>query len=315
MNYWRSGNAFGQIVGALIGGAIVATAGWRWAFAAAAVPGLLFGLYALSLREPRRGESDLASAIEENPLLADFLREPETRSGFFESLSTIFKIRTLRYLILANAAIGFTLFGIVFWLPALFERKYDFSTAQASGAFAALALAGFVGTWFGGPFFDRRMHRGFSHLTRLGAGAIAVLAASWTAGFAIPYAPVSLVLLVGGGALAAFGSGGFIPVVAACSPPRIRSQSFAAFGLALAVCGAAAAPVVVGGMSELFQQRFDVNEGDSLRYAIIIATATVASLGAWLVYEASRSADEDVGRVFGDFIAEHTVADPLEAAR
>ncbi len=308
MNYWRSGNAFGQIVGAIIGGAIVATAGWRWAFAAASVPGLIFGLYALTLREPKRGESDLASAIEDNPLLADFLREPETKLGFFESLSTIFKIRTLRYLIFANAAIGFTLFGIVFWLPALFERKYGFSTPQASGAFAALALAGFVGTWFGGPFFDRRMHRGFSHLTRIGAGAVAVLAVSWTVGFAIPYAPISLVLLVGGGFLAAFGSGGFIPVVAACSPPRIRSQSFAAFGLALAVCGAAAAPVVVGGMSELFQQRFDVSEGDSLRYAIIIATATVASLGAWLVYEASRSADEDVQRVFGEFIAEHTVA-------
>jgi fucose permease len=94
--------------------------------------------------------------------------------------------------------------------------------------------------------------------------------------------------------------------VAACSPPRIRSQSFAAFGLALAVCGAAAAPVVVGGISELFQHQFDVNEGDALRYAMLIATVTVASLGAWFVYEASRSADDDVKRVFGEFIAEHT---------
>ena len=106
--------------------------------------------------------------------------------------------------------------------------------------------------------------------------------------------------------LASFGSGGFIPVVAACSPPRIRSQSFAAFGLALAVFGAAAAPVVVGGMSELFQHQFDVNEGDSLRYAILIATVTVSSLGAWLVCQASRSADADVQRVFGEFIAERT---------
>jgi hypothetical protein len=33
---------------------------------------------------------------------------------------------------------------------------------------------------------------------------------------------------------------------------------------------------------------------------------TVASLGAWLVYQASRSADADVQRVFGEFIREHT---------
>jgi hypothetical protein len=50
----------------------------------------------------------------------------------------------------------------------------------------------------------------------------------------------------------------------------------------------------------------DVDDGDSLRFAIIIATATVSSLGAWFTYQASRSADADVQRVFNDFIAEHT---------
>ncbi len=306
MNYWRSANAFGQVVGAVVGGAIIAAAGWRWAFAAASVPGLIFGLYALTLREPKRGESDLAAAVVQNPLLAEFLREPAAKQGFFESLSTIFRIRTLRFLIPAQAAIGFTLIGVIYWFPTLLERRYDFSTAQSSAAFGALALAGFLGTWLGGPFADRHLARGFSYLTRSAAIAIAVLLVTWTAGFAIPIVQISLVLLVGGAFLTAFGTAGFIPVVAACSPPRIRSQSFAAFGLALAVCGAAAAPVIVGGMSELFQQQFNVNEGDSLRYAIIIAVSAAAALGAWLVYQASRSADDDVRRVFSEFIAEHT---------
>jgi MFS family permease len=306
MNYWRSANPFGQIIGAIIGGVIVATAGWRWAFVAASVPGLLFGLYAMTLREPRRGEADLATAVDANPVLAEFLREPETKWGFFQSLSTIFRIRTLRYLIFANAAIGFVLIGIVYWFPALFERKYDFSTEQAGGAFAALALSAFAGQWLAGPFIDRRLSRGFSYLTRLGAAAVVLLTVTWVIGFAIPVAPVSLALIVAGGFLASIGSGGLIPVVAACSPPRIRSQAFAAFGLSLAVLGAAAAPVAVGGMSELFQQQFGVNDGDSLRYAIILATVTVSSLGAWFVYQGSRSADADVQRVLGEFIAEHT---------
>jgi MFS family permease len=125
-------------------------------------------------------------------------------------------------------------------------------------------------------------------------------------------------LLVVSAVVASFGAAGFIPVVAACSPPRIRSQSFAAFGLSLAVFGAAAAPVIVGGISEILQGAeiplyvttidlgFSLNEGDALRYAMLIATVTVASLGAWLVYQASGSADEDVQRVFGEFIREHT---------
>jgi len=102
MNYWRSANPFGQIIGAVVGGTIVALAGWRWAFLAASIPGLIFGLYALTLREPKRGEADLATAVDANPLLADFLREPDRKWGFFESLSTIWRIRTLRYLIFAN---------------------------------------------------------------------------------------------------------------------------------------------------------------------------------------------------------------------
>lgn len=306
MNYWRSANPFGQIIGAIVGGAIVATAGWRWAFVAASVPGLLVGLFALTLREPKRGQAELTTAVDANPVLSEFLREPDKKFGFFESLSTILRIRTLRYLIFANAAIGFVLIGIVYWFPALFERKYNFSTELAAGAFGALALSAFVGQVLAGPFVDARLPRGFSYLTRLGAAAVLVLTVTWVIGFAIPVPAISLLLIFSGAFLASIGSGGFIPVVAACSPPRIRSQSFAAFGLSLAVFGAAAAPVAIGGMSELFQQQFDVNEGDSLRYAIIIATGSVSSLGAWLIYQASRSADADVQRVFNDFIAEHT---------
>jgi MFS family permease len=236
------------------------------------------------------------------------LREPDKKWGFFESLSTIFQNRTLRYLIFANAAIGFVLLGIVYWLPAMFERKYDFSTEQAAAALGALALAAFLGQWLAGPFVDARLNRGFSYLTRMGAAAVVLLTVTWVIAFAIPLWWLSLVMLLGGAFVASIGSGGFIPVVAACSPPRIRSQSFAAFGLSLAVFGAAAAPVAVGGISELFQQQFSLNEGDSLRYAILLASGTISSLCAWLVYQASRSADDDVQRVFDDFIAERTAS-------
>jgi MFS family permease len=306
MNYWRSANAFGTIVAAIIGGVIVATAGWRWAFVAAAIPGLIFGLYALTLREPKRGEAEMATAVSDNPLLADFMREPADRMGFLESLSTIWANRTLRYLIGCNAAIGFTLIGVVYWLPTLYERRFDFSTEAAAAVYAALGLAAFFGTWFGGPWADRQVQKGFSHLTRLGGHAVVLLTVAWTIAFAVPIAAVSIVVLILSAIVASYGSAGFIPVVAACSPPRIRSQSFAAFGLALAVFGAAFAPSVVGGISELFQQQFEMSEGVALQMAMLVATTAVASLGAWFVYEASRSADDDVKRVFGEFIREHT---------
>jgi MFS family permease len=306
LGYHRSANPLGQVVGAVIGGAIVAAVGWRWGFVAAAVPGLLLGVLALTLREPKRGESDLQAAVDGNPLLAEFLREPTDRWGFRRSLGTIFRIRTLRYLIFTNAAFGFTLFGIVFWLPALFERRYGFETQEAGAAFGALALCGFIGTWFGGPLADRNVRRGFAYVARIGIAACATVTVTWTLGFAIPVAGITLFLIAAGGFLASLGIPGLTALIAACAPPRIRSQAFAAFGLALAVCGAAAAPLAVGGLSEFFQRQYGVNEGDALRYAMVIASATVMSLGTWLVYQASRSAAADAQRVMADFIAERT---------
>jgi MFS family permease len=306
LGYHRAANPLGQVLGAVIGGAIIAAVGWRWGFVAAAVPGLLFGLLALTLREPKRGEADLNAAVADNPLLADFLKEPPDALGFRESLGTIFRIPTLRNMIYANAAFGFTLIGIVFWLPALFERRYGFSTQEAGLAFGGLALASFVATWFGGPFADWCVRRGFTFIAQVSIAAAGVLTVTWTIGFAIPNVVAMSLLLIVGALIASFGIPGISALVAATSPPRIRSQAFAAFGLALAVCGAAAAPLVVGAVSELFQSQYGMNEGDSLRYAMVIASATVMSLGTLFIYLASRTAAADAQDVLAKFLAEHT---------
>ena len=226
--------------------------------------------------------------------------------GFRRSLRTIFQIATLRRLIYANAAFGFTLIGIVFWFPALFERRYDFSTQEAGLAFGLLAFAAFVGTWFGGPFADRNVKRGFGYVgivITLGAG---ILTVTWTVGFATTSPAITLALITTGAFLASLGVPGMSAIIAACAPPRIRSQAFAAFGLALAVFGAAAAPLVVGALSELFQSAYGVNDGDSLRYGMIIACGTVMTLGTWFIYSASRSAQADAQEVIATFIAERT---------
>jgi MFS family permease len=304
LGYHRAANPLGQVIGAVIGGAIVAAAGWRWGFVAAAIPGLAFGMLALTLREPKRGEAELNEAIAANPLLADFLQEPEDAWGFRRSLGTIFRIATLRNLIFANAAFGFTLFGIVFWLPALFERRFGFTTEEAGLAFGLLALAAFFGTWFGGPFADRNVRHGFRYVAYISVAGGALLTLTWTIGFAIPNAAALLILICVGAVLASLGVPGMSALVAACAPPRIRSQAFAAFGLALAVCGAAAAPLAVGVVSELFQQQYGMNEGDSLRWAMVIAAGTIMSLGTWFLWLASRTAAEDAQRVLADFLAE-----------
>ena len=71
--------------------------------------------------------------------------------------------------------------------------------------------------------------------------------------------------------------------------------------------------LVVGAVSDLLQSQWGVNEGDSLRYAMIMASATVMSLGTYFVYRASRTAGDDAQRVLASFIAQQTDGAPNTA--
>lgn len=305
LGYHRSANPFGQILGAVIGGFIVAMLGWRWAFAIAALPGLIFGIFALWLREPKRGEADLNAATSANPILAEFLKEPEEKAKFLPSLKVIFKIPTLRSLVIANASVGFALIGVIFWLPGLFERRYGFTTKQASLVLGVLALATFIGTWYGSPKADRNVGQGFNFMTRYGAKSVMWVTIAWPLAFLIPNPWITTALLALSAGIASYGIPGLVAVVAASAPPRIRSQAFAVFGLALAVCGAAVAPLIIGIISDMLQG-WNVNSGDSLRWAMLSSTVIVVGVGNWFIFKAAKTAGDDINKTIADFLNEMT---------
>lgn len=302
LGYHRSANPAGQVLGALIGGAVVGALGWRWGFVAASVPGLMLAAVAFAkLREPRRGGAELADLVERDPLLEAFLREPEDRFTLRQSFRKIWGIPSLRALIFANATFGFALFGMVFFLPTFFERTYGFTTEQAGAVQAVIALGTFLGTWFGGPIADRQLEKGFGHLCKMGSLAAGVLAVSWPIAFAVPVAGVTIALLALSSLASSLAVPGVVAVVAAVAPPRIRAQAFSCFGLALSVCGAAAAPVLIGLFSEGLQSA-GWNPADSLRVSMLVLVAIVMSIGTALVIKASRTAAVDVHNTLTDFL-------------
>lgn len=302
LGYHRSANPAGQVLGALVGGAVVGAVGWRWGFVAASVPGLILAAVALvKLREPRRGQAELADLVERDPLLEAFLREPEDRLTMRKSIGKIWSIPSLRALIFANATFGFALFGMVFFLPTFFERTYGFTTEQAGAVQAVIALGTFLGTWFGGPIADRQLEKGFGHLCKMGSLAAAILAVSWPIAFAVPVAGVTIALLALSSLASSVAVPGVVAVVAAVSPPRIRAQAFSCFGLALSVCGAAAAPVLIGLFSEALQSA-GWNPADSLRFAMLVLVAIVMTIGTVLVVKASRTAAADVHATLTEFL-------------
>ena len=295
-------NPLGLALGGVLGSVMIAAVGWRWTFVAAALPGFVLGLVVLRLREPSRGEADLKVAVDDNPFLTAFLSEPDDKETFREAVSAIARQATLRRLIIANSALGFSLFGAVFWFPTLFERLYGFDTNTAGLVIALVGAAAFVGTWLGGPLADRNFRKGFPYLATFAARCIAVTAISWPLAFLSPWPAVTLPLLALGAGVASLGAGGLMSIVAACALPKRRSQVFAAYGLALTACGAALAPLVIGVGSEILQAR-GYSEAHALHWSIFGSTASVIAIGVWMVQRAARSCAEDANETITEFLS------------
>ena len=105
------GAVVGMGLGMVLGGWIHDVWGWRTAFIAAGVPGILLALiYRLTVREPERGGSEGREAVE--------------ISAFWPSLRALFGTRIYLLILGAN---GFSLFasmGRNLWEPAFLVRTW-----------------------------------------------------------------------------------------------------------------------------------------------------------------------------------------------
>jgi MFS family permease len=116
----------GSAIGFTIGGHFAQTGDWRGAFWWVGLPGVLFALSLLFLREPRRGEADGAS----------HLAPP--------SLTEVLQLLTRRrYLLLVGgyAAQTFSIGAFGVWGPAFLHRSHDMSLDRAASTFGVILAA------------------------------------------------------------------------------------------------------------------------------------------------------------------------------
>ena len=155
----------GSALGYVLGGVISHAWGWRTAFFAAGLPGLLLAFLAYRMPDPKRGMFDNETV----DLGAGWLR-------------LLWKNRLYVWTLLGYAAYTFSLGALAYWMPAFLERMRGESHAQATITVGAVAvLTGIVGTLAGGWLADlwqRRTLCGywlFSGLTTLLAVPFVVL--------------------------------------------------------------------------------------------------------------------------------------------
>jgi MFS transporter, Spinster family, sphingosine-1-phosphate transporter len=137
----------GSALGFVLGGQLSEAYGWRVAFYAVGLPGLLFALLALAIREPKRGAMELQAEEEQPPTLRESYR---------------LLLHNPTYLTVSAGFVAYTfaLGGLVSWMPALLERYNGLTTARANDLFGTLTVvAGFAGTFAGGFLGDYLLRR------------------------------------------------------------------------------------------------------------------------------------------------------------
>jgi MFS transporter, Spinster family, sphingosine-1-phosphate transporter len=129
----------GSALGYVIGGAIGANFGWRWAFYGVAPPGILLGLLCFWQRDPRTAAHHLVQKGRRR--LRDYLALFRTRSYLINCI--------------AQTLFTFALGGIGYWVPA-YLRFRGLSPAGGMATFGAITvIAGLVSTLLGGIAADK----------------------------------------------------------------------------------------------------------------------------------------------------------------
>lgn len=141
---YQLGVPTGALFGLLAGGLIADAWGWRVAFFAVGLPGILLALVAKwAIPEPRAGVGSLAAPTEAQP-------------PFFESLALLWRIRAFRHVAAGFALVSFVTFGYNAWLPALLGRMHGLSTADIALWLGPVGfVSGVAGTFLGGLACDR----------------------------------------------------------------------------------------------------------------------------------------------------------------
>lgn len=305
------GGGLGLALGAFVGEQL----GWRWAFLIVGMPGSVVAYFCFRLREPRRGEGDEAgirarvaaespasvAPIEPDQGLSPEIAAPpaeegaaagmslkefwaEARTSLVAEMKMIFGIRTMRYILVGVGILLFTVSGVGYWLTVYHDRYSGMTPTQAAGLTAVtLAIAGIIGTIYGGRVADSVYGAGPAGRIRLVSNAIFACAVLFLASFMVPIVPLRIALQFLGVLAISMAFPALRASMMDVVPAESRGVSASAFALTSTVFGTALAPPLLGLISDSI---------DSLVGAFYIVTPPII-IGSLILRRAQHTIVED----------------------
>jgi MFS family permease len=215
---------------------------WRWGFYLVVPPGILLGLWSFFMREPPRGQADLAQPAK------------VARS---RSRDHLILLRTPSYVLctLGMAAMTFAMGGIAFWMPYYLEVIRPGTGRSPTITFGAITvLSGLSATLLGGWAGDKLR-------ARFPGSYFLVSGAAMLAGFPLflgvlraPF-PWAWVFIFFACFCLFFNTGPTNTVLANVTHPAMRATGFALNIFVIHALGDVISPVIIGILSD----RYDMN--------------------------------------------------------
>lgn len=278
MSIWGAGSTIGIAVGFAGGGYIAEKFGWRNAFFFAAVPGILFAILALAMREPLHGSTE-----ERGPAVK------RTSEANLRTFLNLMRIPTLRAAILSQTVLFFVLASNAIWLPTLLVRRFGMSVGQ-SGLVAGVVLVvgGLIGTLAGGWIADRLARKTPAAYLQVGIAGFLIgavfIAISLVAPLNIGPIPIFIPAFLITAICLNLQSGPFTAVSQNVVSPALRGSAVTMLLFVSHVFGDSHAPFDVGYLSDRL---------GSLQLALLITSPTLLILAAIIAATGLRSVRSD----------------------
>ena len=272
------GLTFGMMLGYIVGGKLNALYGWRIAFYAVGIPGLIVALFIrMTIKEPSRG-------------MADGIKPQKKVIPFRDALKEMVGSKAYLHMAIGTALIGIVFNGVGTWCAPFYERVYNMPSDEVGMWIGILAgTGGGVGTFIGGYIVDKLAQRNSRWFMWIPALAALLAPPAIITCFLVGQKSISLALLC----VTLFIGGSWYPSILSMSqglvPPRVRAMSMAMILFLISLSGGIG-PTLAGWLSDIMAKSQGVK---SLPYAVCIVSM-ISFLSAIQFMIASKFVDRDL---------------------
>lgn len=274
--FYGLGIPIGSLLGLVIGGVLNDAYGWRVAFMAVAIPGLILAAFLpFILREPRKAEAAARALSGE--------KARETLSTK-DALKEVFSSRAFVLLAIAASFTAFLSYGKSVWAVILFIRSHGLSPGETGLLLGViLGVAGMIGTWLGGMMADKFGKIDKRHLlTTPAIGMVIATPILFLGYFATDWRVAILLLFVPSALNAAYYGPTYATVQGLVKPEaRAVAAAFMLFGQNL--IGLGLGPLLFGMMSDAFKP---LAGEESVRW-VLYGAAWLGLIPAYFFWRAS----------------------------